>query len=194
MRVITGLAKGKTLKAVPGDSTRPITDRTKEALFSILGTWIIEARVLDLFSGTGAVGIEALSRGAAQATFVEQAPAATRIIGENLRITGLAEHALVKRVDVFKFLEYPPPQDQRYDLIYIAPPQYKQLWLKTLQLVDGALAQWLLPDGVVIVQIHPVEWAQIALQNLVLYDERKYGSTLLCFYEWANQPDDSEPG
>jgi len=63
MRVISGTAKGKKLKAVPGDTTRPITDRSKEALFSILGNWIIEARVLDLFGGTGAVGIEALSRG-----------------------------------------------------------------------------------------------------------------------------------
>lgn len=185
MRVITGLAKGKILKGVPGDTTRPITDRTKEALFSILGDWIVEARVLDLFSGTGSVGIEALSRGAAHATFVENNPAATRVIGENLRVTGLAERALVKRVDVFKFLEQDPPQGQLYDLIYIAPPQYKQLWVKTIQTVDHQLERWLLPDGAVVVQIHPVEFEEIALQNLVLYDERKYGSTVLCFYERA---------
>lgn len=183
MRVITGLAKGKILKGVPGDTTRPITDRTKEALFSILGDWIVEARVLDLFSGTGSVGIEALSRGAAHATFVENNPAATRVIGENLRVTGLAERALVKRVDVFKFLEQDPPQGQLYDLIYIAPPQYKQLWVKTIQTIDHQLERWLLPDGAVVVQIHPVEFEEIALQNLVLYDERKYGSTILCFYE-----------
>lgn len=185
MRVITGVAKGKILKGVPGDTTRPITDRTKEALFSILGTWIVEVRVLDLFSGTGSVGIEALSRGASHATFVENNPAATRIIGENLRVTGLAEHALVKRTDVFKFLGQEPPQGQPYDLIYIAPPQYKQLWLKTIQSVDRQLDKWLLPDGVVVVQIHPIEFEELALQNLVLYDERKYGSTILCFYERA---------
>ncbi|MBI1876831.1 MAG: 16S rRNA (guanine(966)-N(2))-methyltransferase RsmD [Chloroflexi bacterium] len=181
MRVISGIAKGRKLKAVPSEATRPITDRTKEALFNILGTWIIEARVLDLFSGTGAVGIEALSRGAAQVTFIEKSQAATRIIGENLRTTGLAARALVKRTDVFDFLDQ--PSSQPFDLIYIAPPQYKQLWLKTLQKIDRQLDHWLLPDGAVVVQIHPVEYEDLALQNLVLYDERKYGSTLLCFYE-----------
>lgn len=183
MRVIAGTAKGRKLKAVPSEATRPITDRTKEALFSILGNWIIEARVLDLFSGTGAVGIEALSRGAGHVTFIEKSQLATRIIGENLRTTGLAERALVKRADVFSFLDQPPAQP--FDLIYIAPPQYQQLWLKTLQTVDRQLDKWLLPDGAVVVQIHPVEYEVVALQNLVLYDERKYGSTLLCFYEWT---------
>jgi 16S rRNA (guanine(966)-N(2))-methyltransferase RsmD len=182
MRVIAGVAKGRKLKAVPGDTTRPITDRTKEALFSILGNWIIDARVLDLFSGTGGVGIEALSRGARHVTFVENNPAATRTIGENLRLTGLAERALVKRADVFKFLGQAPP-DQPFDLIYIAPPQYKQLWLKTIQNVDAQLERWLVPDGAVVVQIHPIEYEEVTLQNLVLYDERRYGSTLLCFYE-----------
>ncbi|HXV99156.1 MAG TPA: 16S rRNA (guanine(966)-N(2))-methyltransferase RsmD [Anaerolineae bacterium] len=183
MRVIAGIAKGRKLKAVPRETTRPITDRTKEALFSILGDWIVEARVLDLFSGTGAVGIEALSRGAAHVTFVEKSPAATRIIGENLRTTGLAERALVKRTDVFKFLTQPPFPRQPFDLIYIAPPQYQQLWIKTIQMIDRTLNDWLLLDGAVIVQIHPIEYEALTLQNLTLYDERKYGSTLLCFYE-----------
>jgi 16S rRNA (guanine(966)-N(2))-methyltransferase RsmD len=185
MRVIAGAAKGRKLKAVPGDTTRPITDRTKEALFSILGNWIIEAHVLDLFSGTGAVGIEALSRGAGHVTFVESSPAATRTIGENLRLTNLVERALVKRMDVFKFLEQSQPQSQPFDLIYVAPPQYKQLWLKTIQLLDHQLDDWLLPDGVIVVQIHPIEHKDLALENLVLYDKRRYGSTLLCFYEWV---------
>lgn len=181
MRVITGAAKGKKLKAVPGDVTRPITDRTKEALFSILGNWIIEARVLDLFGGTGAVGIEALSRGAAHATFVDKSAEAIRTIGENLRLTGLAERAYVKRENAFKFLQSLPPQP--YDLIYIAPPQYQQLWAKALHLLDENVDTWLLADGAVIVQIHPTEYEALPLQNLQLYDQRRYGSTLLCFYD-----------
>ncbi|MEW5961891.1 MAG: 16S rRNA (guanine(966)-N(2))-methyltransferase RsmD, partial [Chloroflexota bacterium] len=185
--VIAGLAKGRKLKPVPGDTTRPITDRTKEALFSILGDWLIEARVLDLFGGTGAVGIEALSRGAAHVTFVDKNPAATRTIGENLRVTGLAGQALVKRDDAFKFLAQSPPPAKPFDLIYIAPPQYKQLWQKVLQTLDLRLAEWLLPDGAVIVQIHPIEFEELKLQNLALYDQRKYGSTLLCFYEWVDE-------
>jgi 16S rRNA (guanine(966)-N(2))-methyltransferase RsmD len=185
MRVITGLAKGKKLKAVPGDVTRPITDRAKEALFSILGDWIVEARVLDLFGGSGAVGIEALSRGAAHATFIERSPAATRIIGEYLRLTGLASKAYVKRGDAFKFLQQPPSVLESFDLIYVAPPQYQNLWAEAISLMDQHLETWLKPDGAVIAQIHPSEYEDLALQQLALYDERKYGSTLLCFYEWA---------
>lgn len=185
MRVIAGTAKGRKLKTVPGATTRPITDRTKEALFSILGDWIIEARVLDLFGGTGSVGIEALSRGAAHVTFVDKSGGATRTIGENLRMTNLNKQALVKRSDAFKFLQSPP--QQAYDLIYIAPPQYKQMWVKAIQTLDERLAEWLLPDGAIIVQIHPLEYQELALQHLTLYDERRYGSTLLCFYEWTDQ-------
>jgi len=182
MRVIAGTAKGRKLKTVPGDTTRPITDRTKEALFSILGNWIIEARVLDLFGGTGAVGIEALSRGAAHVTFVEKSHAAVRVIQENLQTTRLAERTLVRRGDAFRFLAQPPPQP--FDLIYVAPPQYQQMWARAVQAIDEQLEKWLLPDGAVIAQIHPVEYEALKLQNLILYDERKYGSTLLCFYEW----------
>ena len=183
MRVISGTAKGKRLKMVPGDTTRPITDRTKEALFNILGDWIVSARVLDLFGGTGTVGIEALSRGAEHVTFIDKSREATRTIGENLRTTNLASNAYVKRQDTFKFLQTPPANLQPFDLIYIAPPQYKQMWVNAIQHIDQQLNPWLLPDGAVIVQIHPVEYQDLELQNLVLYDKRKYGSTLLCFYE-----------
>lgn len=189
MRVIAGTAKGKKLNAVPGDITRPITDRTKESLFNILGSWIFEARILDLFGGTGAVGIEALSRGAAHVTFIDNSLVAVRTIGENLRNTMLAPRAYVKRNDAFKFLKQPPPELQPFDLIYIAPPQYKELWTKAIHEIDQQLDTWLLPDGAVIVQIHPVEYQALPLQNLALYDQRKYGSTLLCFYEYKGSQD-----
>lgn len=188
MRVIAGTAKGRKLRVVPGGTTRPITDRVKESLFNILGDWIVEARVLDLFGGTGAVGIEALSRGAAHVTFVEKSQAATRTIGENLRMTALAERAFVKRGDAFKFLAQSPLQEKPFDLIYIAPPQYKQMWAKAIQMIDEQLEKWLLPDGAVIAQINPLEYEAVNLQNLVLYDERRYGSTMLCFYEWQMEP------
>jgi 16S rRNA G966 N2-methylase RsmD len=128
------------------------------------------------------VGIEALSRGAAHVTFIDHNRIATQTIGENLRVTGLASGAYVKRIDVFNFLQQPPPSP--FDLIYIAPPQ---LWAKTIQEVDQQLERWLLPDGAVIVQIHPLEYQDLELKNLVLYDQRKYGSTLLCFYEWIDK-------
>ena len=104
MRVITGKAKGHSLKPVPGNITRPITDRAKCALFSIIGSCVIGSRFLDLFAGTGQVGIEAASRGAKEVVFVERARVAVRTINENLAHTRLEDGTHVVRADVFDFL------------------------------------------------------------------------------------------
>jgi 16S rRNA (guanine(966)-N(2))-methyltransferase RsmD len=178
MRVIAGSAKGRKLESVPGTSTRPITDRVKEALFNILGASIEGARFLDLFAGTGAVGIEALSRGAARAVFCERDRLALRTIGHNLQATGLADQARVVAGDAFRFLRN--PGDERFDFVYIAPPQYKGIWIRALQAVDEG--DVLAPGGIAIVQIHPKERQDVPLRRLRLFDERRYGSTLLLFY------------
>ncbi len=178
MRVIAGKAKGRKLHAVPGPGTRPMTDRAKSALFSILGDDVVGARFLDLFAGTGQVGIEALSRGAAYAVFVEMNHAALRVIHSNLALTGLATLGEVVRADVFHYLSTSP---RPFDYIYVAPPQYRGLWSQTLRVLD-ALPAWLKEDGWVIAQINPVEYEPLSLANLVLFDRRKYGSVMLCFY------------
>lgn len=178
MRVITGKAKGHNLKSVPGDITRPITDRAKSALFSIIGNWVIDSYFLDLFAGTGQVGIEALSRGARQAVFVEIAEPALRTIRANLEHTGLEKNAHVVRADVFDFLLRDPDP---FDFVYVAPPQYKGLWVKTLRLLDHRVG-WLADDGWVIVQIDPLEYEEQALDHLALFDQRSYGGVMLCFY------------
>lgn len=178
MRVVGGLAKGRILKSVPGSGTRPITDRVKEALFDILEPSIGGARILDLFAGTGSVGIEALSRGAKHATFVERDWRAIRTIKENLDITDLSGQAKVIQEDVFRFLTHQPAQP--FDIIYIAPPQYRSLWAKTLRALDGT--SHLAESGLAIVQIFPKEYTPLDLSSLKLVDRRRYGSTLLCFY------------
>ena len=97
MQVTTGKAKGRKLKAVPGDTTRPITDRVKQALFNILMDDVADTTWLDLFGGTGAVGIEALSRGAKHVTFVDREKLAVSVIEDNLKLTGLTTNAKVIR-------------------------------------------------------------------------------------------------
>ena len=187
MRVITGKAKGRRLRSVPGEGTRPITDRAKLALFSIIGNDVVDCRFLDLFAGTGQVGIEALSRGAVEAVFVERAWPALRTIRENLAHTRLETGARVVRADVFDFLAGAP---QPFDYIYIAPPQYRGLWAETLRALDANLS-WLSDDGWVMAQIHPQEYEELALEHLALFDQRTYGSVMLCFYcviQEANQP------
>lgn len=178
MRVIAGKAKGRKLRSVPGDVARPITDRVKESLFNILGDEAVDAFFLDLFAGTGSVGIEALSRGARRAVFVERSRRAIETIKENLKITGLAAQAELIQDDVFRFLAREPTE--RFDLIYIAPPQYKGLWAETLLALDGKA--WLTEGGLAIAQIFPKEYEDLELTSLDLVDQRKYGSTMLCFY------------
>ncbi len=180
LRVIAGAAKGRKLKMPPGEETRPVMDRVKEAVFNILADDIVEATFLDLFAGSGSVGIEALSRGAARATFVESSAAAVRTIQANLAATGLAGQARVVRSDVFIYLHNNPREG--FDLIYIAPPQYHNLWAETLQALDERPG-WVNPDGAAIVQIDPREFAELTLEHFVLGDQRKYGNTLICFYE-----------
>jgi 16S rRNA (guanine(966)-N(2))-methyltransferase RsmD len=179
MRVTTGSAKGKRLKAVKGDSTRPITDRVKQALFNILMDDVRDTRWLDLFGGTGAVGIEALSRGATACTFLDSAPQAVATIEANLRATGVDSRGKVIRQDAFRFLGGKP--NTSYDFVYIAPPQYEGLWSRALTLLDENM-DWLSENGAVIVQVDPSEFAPLGLQHLELDDERRYGRTLLAFY------------
>ncbi len=181
MRVVSGEAKSLRLRSVPGETTRPITDRVKSALFNILMGRVKDACFLDLFAGTGAVGIEALSRGARQAVFVERDERAASTIRHNLQATGLAERARLVRADVFKFIA--SYQGRPFDIVYVAPPQYRGLWARTLQALDTS--SLIASAGLAIAQIYPKEYETLALTHLVLSDQRKYGSTLLCFYQWS---------
>lgn len=182
LRVIAGTARGRRLKLAPGGGTRPITDRVKEALFNILGQQIEYARVLDLFAGTGGVGIEALSRGASEAVFVENGRTPARILAENLALAGVSARAKVVREDVFAFLRQTPRAG--FDYIHIAPPQYANLWALTLQALE-AQPGWLNPHGWAVAQIDPREYTDQPLMQFALRDQRKYGNTLLCFYQRA---------
>lgn len=179
MRVISGKAKGRKLQMVPGEGTRPITDRAKEALFSILGRWIVDTRVLDLFGGTGAVGIECLSRGAAHAHFIDLNRKAVETISANLRHCRLEKQATIERGDSFAFLQR--YRSEPFNLIFVAPPQYQEWWRKALQLIDSH-PHLLASFGSVVVQIHPREEAPLQLEHLQEYDRRKYGSVMLLFY------------
>lgn len=182
MRVISGSAKGRRLKKVPGDSTRPIMDRAKESLFNLLGD-VSGERWLDLFGGTGQVGIEALSRGADEVVFIDKVRPAIRTIEANLQTTRLADKADVVQMDAFAYLN--GFAKRPFHLIYVAPPQYKKLWIDALEIVDKEPSIYLTERGIVVVQIDPKEYEALALKNLSLYEARHYGNTKFCFYEQA---------
>lgn len=184
-RIIAGKARGIRLQDVPGDITRPITDRVKEALFNILGVDIQEASLLDLFGGTGSVGLEALSRGASYVRFIDLHRAAIQTIRTNIERTRLNQGAEVLQTDAFAHLRQRP--DRAFDFIFIAPPQYKGLWVQAMQALESQPA-WLHPQGWIIVQIDPVEYQSVESVHFVEIDQRRYGSTLLVFYETIQSP------
>lgn len=185
-RVISGTAKGRRLKLVPGDSTRPIMDRVKEALFNILSDDVPGCHFLDLFAGTGAVGIEALSRGAEYARFLDKDALAIRTIRENLEQTRLQQGSEVIQTDSLAYLKR--RHVPAFDIVFIAPPQYKEIWKAAVLGLDQNPLH-LNPDALVIVQIDPVEQETLELAHLELYNERNYGKTTLLFYEYTSEED-----
>jgi 16S rRNA (guanine(966)-N(2))-methyltransferase RsmD len=180
LRVISGEAKGRKLRMVPGGASRPISDRVKQALFNILGPDIEQSVFLDLFAGTGSVGIEALSRGASLAVFLDTDKRAIRTIEANLEHTCLSERARVLRQDAFGYLSQ--KSADKFDYVYVAPPQFKGIWEKAIMKLDRG-SEVLNPDAWVIAQIHPNEYQELTLERLLGFDRRRYGSTELVFYE-----------
>jgi 16S rRNA (guanine(966)-N(2))-methyltransferase RsmD len=185
-RVVAGSARGLRLRSVPGDGTRPITDRAKESLFNILRPHLQGGAFFDLFAGTGAVGIEALSQGAGFALFIDNARAAAETVRANLQAAKLDAQTEVVQGDAFAYLA--GHAGRQFDYVFIAPPQFKGLWKRALLAVDAAPG-WLVEDGWVIVQIDPTEYEQVELANLDEFDQRKYGNVLLVFYERKTSTD-----
>ncbi len=141
MRVIAGSAKRLQLKTVKGMETRPTTDRIKETLFNMIQQELLDCRFLDLFSGSGAIGIEALSRGASRAVFVENNPAAVSCIRDNLKTTRLEERASVRSEDVFRALDRLEGSGEQFDVIFMDPPYRLDLEKKVLEkLKDSSVA------------------------------------------------------
>jgi 16S rRNA (guanine966-N2)-methyltransferase len=159
MRVTTGSAKGRNLKGPPSHGTRPMSDKIRQAVFSSLGSLGVEPeRVLDLYAGTGAIGIEALSRGASHADFVEMTSAAAAVIRENLERTGFSDQAVVFRQSVQSFLHR---KAQPYDLVIVDPPYADPAIPDTLrQLGESALVQ----SGTVVVLGH---WPRLDLSEQI---------------------------
>jgi 16S rRNA (guanine966-N2)-methyltransferase len=176
MRVIAGSARGRRLRAPAGVETRPMMDRVKEALFSSLGTRVVEARVLDLYAGSGALGIESLSRGASSVTFVERGRGALEALRSNLAT--LEFDGKVVATDVTSFLGGAAGS---YDLAFVDPPYRLSLALVG-EVLEGAAA--LLADGgVMVVHRQAGEEAPDAPAGTRRIDDRRYGRTQLWIYE-----------
>lgn len=180
MRVIAGTARGMKLKTPRGEAVRPTADRVREALFSILGPRVIGAVVVDLFAGSGAVGIEALSRGAATCVFVEKERKHLEIIRDNLGRTGLQGEARLLCCDAISALLLLSEEKIQADLIFTDPPYHSTLIPKVLQAVHTN--QLLHEDGLVVIEHASANtaWAEKYPER----KQKKYGDTRLTLLSW----------
>ena len=186
MRVITGKARGVQLKTPEGMLTRPTADRVKEALFSIINFDLPGAAVLDLFGGTGQLGIEALSRGAKRAVFVDQQQKACELIKENLRRTRFTQQGTVVRGD---YLEYLKRTKEKFDIILLDPP-YAEIFLENALNCIAEID--ILRDNGIIVTERPMEKAlDVRMPGYSRSRDYKYGKTLVTLYRRENEGDEA---
>lgn len=174
MRIIAGEAKGRKLRTLKGNETRPTSDRVREALFSSLGDRVIGASVLDLYAGSGALGIEALSRGAATATFVEGSDKAADVIRKNLEETRVRGDSEVLNLTVERFFDSAPV---RFDLVLVDPPYALGIPADALRLL---LSGYLSDDALVVVEVSSRIDAQPP-PGYQVTSEKRYGDTTLVF-------------
>ena len=180
MRVITGKARGVVLKTPDGMATRPTTDRVKEALFSIIQFEIAGGKVLDLFGGTGQLGIEALSRGASSAVFVDASDVACKLIQENLKRTKLADNAKVVRSD---YLEYLRRCREKFDIILLDPP-YAEVFLEnSLNFISEI--DILQTNGIIVTERPLGKELSWDFPGFSRSKDYKYGNTLITLFRKA---------
>ena len=182
MRIIAGKFKSKRIEAVPGKSTRPILDRVKESLFNILRFEIEDALVLDLFAGTGSVGLEAVSRGAGKVIMTETNSLAYKICQKNIKNCGAEKEVELRRTDAFSYLRN---TSKSFDLIFVDPPQFQNLWLEILQLI-AERPGLLQAEGRLVVKIHPKEYEEFSSQVLKEFRKDKYGNSMLLHFRLTN--------
>ena len=178
MRVITGTARGRVLKTLEGDDVRPTTDRVKEAIFSIIQFEIEGRRVLDLFAGSGQLGIEALSRGAAFATFTDMSAESVDTVKKNLISTKLDRQSEVIRTEAVAFLR---SNRKKFDIIFMDPPYYKNMFIDALSSIDEA--DLLCDDGIIVVEHDTKDKFVDKIGRLEKTRDKKYGNTTLTFYK-----------
>lgn len=187
MRVIAGIYKGRRLKTLEGVHVRPTSERMRETLFNILAPRIEEARFLDLCAGSGAIGIEALSRGAGTATFVESSRKAASIISENLRHCGIRGNYRFVMRDAITALKHFARDDQQFDIIYFDPPYDSEIYSPALWFI--ARNHLLAPDGIVIVEHRRQHLLAPNYDDLRPYRELPQSDSCLTFYRIESSPE-----
>lgn len=180
MRIITGIAKGRAIKAPEGQNTRPTSDRVKESLYNIISKKINGARVLDLFSGTGNLGLEALSRGAENCTFIEKNNDTYKILAYNIENLGFAANSELYKGDAFNILGTLQRNKKKYDIIFLDPPYGMGLIEKSINEINKLML--LEENGIIISESDEKDSVPENIVDIKVYRIEKYGRTKIYFW------------
>ena len=177
MRIISGRARGHRLKTLDGLDTRPTADRVKESMFNMIACYVQDARILDLFAGTGNLGIEALSRGACYAVFIDNSGMATKVINDNLTHTKLIDKARVIKSDFNTYFAGIGAQDKKFDIIFMDPPYSKDIILPTLKQIfkQNLLKQ----GGIIVIESDKQDALPQVFQPYAIMRSKTYGRTVV---------------
>ena len=179
MRIISGICRGRKLNTLEGDNTRPTADRVKESVFNILGTSVVDRVVLDLFAGSGNLGLEALSRGASSCVFVDSSKAAMKIIEMNIAGCRFEEKAKTYLCEFKTALKR--FKENQFDLVFLDPPYHKNFGIEALELLSTCVSE----DGIVILETDGDEEVPEQIGAFEMYDVRNYGRIKVSFFRTA---------
>lgn len=180
MRIIAGKFKGYRLEAVKSDKTRPTLERVREALFCMLYQYLNSARVLDLFSGTGMLGLEAISRGASYAVLNDKSPDAMKAIFNNVKLTKTEKCVKISKKDYEKCLKSLYENNEKFDIIFIDPPYLSDCGIKSIENI--AKYDILAEDGIIVFETDVTVEFPREIENLEVFNERKYGRVYISLW------------
>jgi len=183
MRIVAGSARGRALKGPRSAAIRPTADRVRESIFKILGQWLDGQRVLDLYAGTGALGLEAISRGAARAVLVDSGKEAVSLCRQNAQDLGFEERVAVMAMPVERAVEALARAGERFDLVFADPPYAAEVTTRTLERVEPLLA----PGGVCVVEHDKREAVPESVGRLGRTDARAFGDTRVAFFRFLDR-------
>lgn len=181
LRVISGKARGLKLNAPKNDDVRPTTDRVKESLFNIINPYIMDSEILDLFAGTGSLGIECLSRGANKCVFIDNSKESINIVKSNIKKARVENESIVMNLDFKSAIKSLALKNQRFDVIFMDPPYYKNMFNDALSEIDNN--NILKEDGIIIVEHDTKDKFPDDIGRLYKSREKKYGNTTITFYK-----------
>lgn len=180
MRVISGKARGLKLNTPKNEDVRPTTDRVKESLFNIINGYIIDGDVLDLFAGTGSLGIECLSRGANKCVFVDVNKTSIDIVKSNIKKARVEDNAEILNIDYKSAIERVKNKNYKFDIIFMDPPYYENMFIDSLKKIDES--DILKDDGIIVVEHDTKQKFPESIGKLIKDRSKKYGNTTLTFY------------